>query len=63
MKNIFLFVGVLLGTVLLIAGVVTIGHGDGSGWLYIIAAIFCVGLGLGLARRLQVPGSTKGPDA
>ena len=55
MKNIILFVGVILGTVGLVVGAVAIGHGDRTGWLYLLLALFCFVLAAGLGRRLRGP--------
>lgn len=41
MKNIFLFVGAILGTVFLVTGVMALDHHDRSGWLYLLLALFC----------------------
>ena len=53
LKNILLFVGAILGTVFLIAGVVAIGRHDRSGWLYLVLAPFCYVLAADPGGRLR----------
>ena len=52
MKNILLFVGVVFGTVLLIAGVVALGRGDPASWLYFLGAAAAYALASAPGRRI-----------
>lgn len=61
MKNILLFVGVILGTVLLVAGFVAIGRGERSGWLYLVGAVAAFALASGPSRRLMDSMFTQRP--
>ena len=63
MKNILLFVGAILGTVFLIAGVVAIGSHDRSGWLYLVLALFCFVLAADPGGRLRDFVVRRRPDA
>jgi len=63
LKNILLFVGAILGTVFLIAGVVAIGSHDRSGWLYLVLALFCFVLAADPGGRLRDFVVRRGPDA
>lgn len=57
MKNILLFVGAILGTVFLVAGIGALGRHDRTGWLYLVLALFCALLAAdpgGRLRRLVV---------
>ena len=63
MKNIILFVGAVLGTVFLVAGIVTIGHDVRAGVLYLILAILCYIFAAGPGRRLIDFVSRQRPDA
>ena len=58
MKNIILFAGTIFGTVALVAGIVTLGHHDRTGWLYLVLAVFCYFLAIGPGRRIM-----RRPDA
>ena len=53
MKNVLLFVGVLVGTMLLIAGLVAIDRGDRAGWYYVAGAVCAYALAVGPGRRLK----------
>jgi hypothetical protein len=53
MKNALLFLGSVVGTVLLIAGIVALGDGDPSGWWYICAAVLAYGLAMSPGRRIR----------
>jgi hypothetical protein len=63
MKNVLLFVGAVLGTAFLIAGIVTIGRGDHSGWLYLVLALFCFVLAADPGGHLRDFVVTRRPDA
>ena len=53
MKNIVLFVGVILGTMFLVNGVVVIGRHDRTGWLYLLLAVFCFALAVDPGGRFR----------
>jgi CDP-diglyceride synthetase len=63
MKNILLFVGAILGTVFLVAGVVAIGRHDRAGWLYLLLALFCFVLAADPGGRLRDLVVRRRPDA
>jgi uncharacterized membrane protein YdjX (TVP38/TMEM64 family) len=62
LKNIILFIGVILGTVGLVVGGMAIGHGDRTGWLYLLLALFCFVLAAALGQRFRDI-VRRGPDA
>ena len=53
MKNLVLFVGVLVGAALLVAGFVAIDRGDRMGWYYVGGAACAFVLATGPGRRLK----------
>jgi hypothetical protein len=53
LKNTILFVGAILGTVFLVAGVVTIGRDDRTGWWYLVLALLCFVLAGVPGQRLR----------
>jgi hypothetical protein len=63
LKNIILFVGAILGTVFLVAGVVTIGRHDRTGWWYLVLALLCFALAGGPGQRLRDFVFPRRPDA
>lgn len=52
MKNFLLFVGVIFGTVLLVAGFNAISRGDSGGWMYVLGAVAAFALASAPGRRL-----------
>ena len=53
MKKAFLFYGAVIGTVILIAGILFIGRGDSTGWLYVIVALLVIVLAVAPGWRLR----------
>jgi hypothetical protein len=62
-KNILLFVGVILGTVLLVAGFVAFSRGEPGGSLYVVGAAAAFALASGPGRRLMDSVLTPRPRA
>ena len=53
MKKAFLFLGAVIGTVILITGIVEIGRGDSTGWLYVFVALLVIVLAIAPGWRLR----------
>lgn len=53
MKNLLLLLGTLVGTALLIAGVMTIGTDPRAGGLYLLGGVLGFVVALGPGRRLR----------
>ena len=62
MKNLILFVGAILGTMFLVAGIVAIGRHDRSGWLYLVLSLLCSALAADPGGRLRNFVSRRPPD-
>jgi hypothetical protein len=62
-KNILLFVGVIIGTVLLVAGFVAFDRGEPGGWLYVVGAVAAFALASAPGRRLMDSVLTQRPRA
>lgn len=52
-RNTMLFAGALVGTLLLIAGLIELGDGQRSGWLYLLGAGAAFVLAAAPGRRLR----------
>jgi hypothetical protein len=60
-RNVLLFVGTVLGTGLLILGIIALNEGDPAAWRYIVGAVFAFTLALAPGQRLR--NVIRPPDA
>lgn len=63
MKNILLFVGVVMGTMFLVAGFTAFSRGEPGGWLYFVGAVAGYALASGPGRRIMDSVLSTGPRA